>query len=68
MPTKRPVLTSTAVKRLHLVDDQVAARLQPDLALERAVDLDLDAEAVEDRIVAVVELDVPGEVGHERAR
>ena len=53
-------------QRLHLVDDQVAARLQPDLALERAVDLDLDAEAVEDRIVAVVELDVPGEVGHER--
>ena len=44
-------------QRLHLVDDEVAARLEPDLALERPVDLDLDAEPVEDRIVPLVELD-----------
>ena len=53
-------------QRLHLVDDEVAARLEPDLALERAVDLDLDAVAVEDRVGAVVKLDVAREVGHER--
>ena len=42
---------------LHLVDDQIAPRLQPNLAFQRAVDLDLDAVAVEDGVGAVVKFD-----------
>src|SRR6266568_1566935 len=53
-------------QRLALIDDERAARLEPDLALEGAVDLALDAEAVEDRLVALVELDPPLVLGHER--
>ena len=36
-------------QRLGLVEDQVAARLEPHAALERLVDLGLDAEVIEDR-------------------
>ena len=36
-------------QRLGLVDDEVAARLEPDLALERVLDLRLDAESLEER-------------------
>ena len=43
-------------ERLGLVENQVAARLQPDLAVERAVDLRLDLEMVEDRLVVLVQL------------
>ena len=41
-------------ERLGLVDDDRAARLQPDLALERLVDLRLDAVLLEDRERLVV--------------
>ena len=44
-------------ERLGLVDDQVAAAVQPDLARGGALDLVLDAVGVEDRLVAVVEHD-----------
>ena len=37
-------------ERLALVDDQVAARLEPRLAADAGVDLRLDAEVVEDRL------------------
>ena len=43
--------------RLGLVEDQVAAGLQRHLAVERLLDLLLDAVQVEDRPVAVVQLD-----------
>ena len=44
-------------QRLGVVDDDVAARLEPDLALQRLGDLRLDAEALEDRLGCLVELD-----------
>src|SRR6185437_4300882 len=40
-------------QRLALVDDERAAASQPDLALERAIDLALDAVAVENRLAPV---------------
>ena len=52
-------------QRLALVDDQVAAGLEPDLAAEVGVDLGLDAEVVEDRQRAAVELDARLRVGDE---
>ncbi len=54
--------------RFGLVEDQVAAGLERHLAVERLLDLLLDAVQVEDRPVAVVQLDALGHVGHERAR
>ena len=44
-------------QRLGLVEDDVAAGLQPDLAAEGVLELALDVEVLEDRRVAVVELD-----------
>ena len=44
-------------ERLGLVDDDVAAAGEPDLAVKGGVDLLLDAEAVEDRLRAGVVLD-----------
>ena len=44
-------------QRLGLVDDDVAAALQPHFRLQRAVDLFLDAELLEQRRVFGVELD-----------
>ena len=42
-------------QRLGLIEDQVAARLEPDLAAEALLDLVLDAAGVEERLrVAVV--------------
>jgi hypothetical protein len=38
----------------HLVDDEVAAGLEPHLAFQRPIDLDLDAVAVEDGLGSVV--------------
>ena len=49
-------------ERLGLVDDDVAARLEPDLRLQRLGDLRLDAELVEDRLVAAVEADARDEL------
>ena len=43
-------------QRLGLVDDQIAARLQPHLAAQRLVDLRLDAVLLEDRERPCVEL------------
>jgi hypothetical protein len=48
------------------ISSTITARLQPDLAFERPVYLDLDAVAVEDGVVPLVELDDPGEVRHHR--
>jgi hypothetical protein len=44
-------------QRLGVVDADVAALLEPHLALERLLDLRLDLERVEDRVVPLVELD-----------
>ena len=44
-------------QRFRLIDDDVAARLEPHLAVLRLLQLLLDAELVEDRLVAGVELD-----------
>ena len=52
-------------ERLALVDDQVAARLEPDLAAEVRVDPRLDAELVEDRLRALVELEPRLRLGDE---
>ena len=51
-------------QRLGLVDDQVAARLQVDAARQRARDLFLDVEEVEDRPLAVVVLELAHRAGH----
>ncbi len=51
--------------RLGLVDDQVAAGLQRDLAIERLADLVLDPVQVEDRARPLVELDKGGRIRHE---
>ena len=51
-------------QRLGLVDE-VAAGLQPDLAAEAPVNVGLDAEGVEDGVLAAVELDALLEVRHE---
>ena len=48
-----------------LVDDQVAPGLEPDLAPQVGVDLQLDAEVVEDRRVAVVAFEYGLRVGDE---
>ena len=52
-------------ERLALVDDERAAALEPDLALEVGVDLALETEAFEDREVLVVVLDGRLGVGDE---
>ena len=52
-------------QRLGVVDDDVAARLQPDLGLQGPVDLPLHAHLVEDGGVLGVELDAVGERGLE---
>src|SRR5207237_8617580 len=44
-------------QRLGAIDDQITARLEPHLALERLVDLGIDAEMLEDRLGFLVELD-----------
>src|SRR5581483_3610722 len=44
-------------ERLGLVENQVAARLQPYLAVERAFDLLLNPEVIEDRLRALVKRD-----------
>src|SRR5512146_2943838 len=41
-------------ERFGLVENQVAARLEPDLAVERALDLRLDLEVIENRLGALV--------------
>ena len=43
-PLLRPVFTSIGDERLGFVDDDVAAALQPDLAMKSVVDLLLHAE------------------------
>ncbi len=50
-------------QRLGLIDDDVAAGLEPDLGLERLLDLLLDAELFEQRRVAGVELDLADQRG-----
>ncbi len=50
-------------ERLGLVDDDVPARLEPDLPAQGARDLDLDAVVLEDGLVAVVGLHAPAEAG-----
>src|SRR6185437_309042 len=52
-------------QRLGLVEHDVAAALQPDLALERIVDLLLDAEVLEHGFVAGVKADARGQGRHE---
>src|SRR5262249_20462946 len=52
-------------ERFRLVDHNRAARLEPHLALERVVDLLLDAVLVEDRIRLRVELHSRREVRHD---
>ena len=52
-------------ERLGLVDDEIAARLQPDLAAQRLVDLGLDAVLLEDREVLRVELHPRQQVRHD---
>jgi len=49
-------------ERLGLVDDDVAARLEPDLRLEGVLDLGLDAELLEEGARFPVELDPADEV------
>ena len=52
------MLTSIATQGLGLIDEQVAARLEPDLALESRLDLRFDVEALEERTLLMVELDL----------
>ena len=54
--------------RLGLIDDQVAAGLERHLAIERLLDLLLDAVQIEDRPRLPIELDLGGTLGHEHAR
>src|ERR1700687_4654903 len=53
-------------ERFGLVENQVAARLEPDLAVERALDLRLDLEVIEDRHSALVEGDPRAQSRDER--
>src|SRR5690606_35720397 len=53
--------------RFGLIEDQVTARLECDLAIQRTLDLVFDAVQIEDRTLAAVELDATGVIGHERA-
>jgi hypothetical protein len=53
-------------QRLGLVDDDVAAALEPDLGLEALVDLLGDAELLEQRRVLGVELDARTRLGWKR--
>src|SRR5262249_46017694 len=50
-------------QRLGMVDADVAALLEPHLALEGLLDLRLDAVRVEDRLALLVELDALAQVG-----
>ena len=52
-------------QRFGLVDDDVAAALQPDFRLERLVDLVAEAELLEERRVLGVELDAADQRGLE---
>ena len=53
-------------ERLGLLDDDVAAALEPDLAPERPADLHLQPEVVEDRFLLVIEFDGVLHLWHER--
>jgi hypothetical protein len=57
VPDERAGVHVDRGERLGLVDDQVTARLERHLALERTLDLLLDPVQVEDRPVAGVTLD-----------
>src|SRR2546427_546723 len=61
LPDVFPRIDVNRHQRFRLVDDDVAARLQPDFRLQRFLDLRLDAKLIEQRRVAGVELDVPGQ-------
>src|SRR5258705_9793244 len=50
----------------RLVDGDVTAPLQPDLPVHRLLQLRLDPEMIEDRLLAAIELDVGGKLGHVR--
>src|SRR5581483_8556346 len=52
-------------QRLRLIDDDIAARLEPDLRLQRLVDLLLDAELFEQRRFLAVEPDAAHQGGLE---
>ena len=51
-------------QRLGLIENQVAARLEPHLAIERALDLRLDLEMVEDRLRALIQRDARAQPRH----
>ena len=48
---------------LSLIDHDIAARLEPNFALESAIDLGLHSVLVEDRVVLGVELDAMQHLG-----
>src|ERR1043165_2490327 len=62
LPDVLPGIDVDRHQRLGLVDDDVAARLQPYLRAQRLGDLRLDAELVEDRLLAAIEADARDEV------
>src|SRR5262249_16496882 len=53
-------------ERLGVVDDDVSARLEPDAAPQRLLDLLLDPERLEDRLAALVPLHAVRERGYQR--
>ena len=55
-------------ERFALVDDQVPARLEPDLSPQVGVDLRLDSEVVEDRLAALVAFQLGLGVGDEAGK
>ncbi len=63
LPTNLPVLTSN--QRFRVVDDDVAAGLQPDFGAQRLVQLVLDAKLLEDRRLLGVQLDATDQLGLE---
>ena len=54
--------------RFRLIENQIAARLQRHLAIERFLNLLLDAIQIEDRPVAAIQLNAAGEFRHEHLR